>query len=138
MGRQPGREVLIKRSDGAPTPSFITVAGIRAKTISLSAGLIEATDADSPLGWRELLAGAGIKQATVTGSGVFRDAPSDALLRQSFFDQSADEYELSIPDFGVLRGSFVVANLDYSGDHDGEAAFAATFASSGPLTFEAL
>jgi predicted secreted protein len=42
-----------------------------------------------------------------------------------------------IPDFGVLPGLFLVEALDYSGDHDGEAAFAITLASAGAITFTA-
>jgi TP901-1 family phage major tail protein len=43
-----------------------------------------------------------------------------------------------IPDFGVLEGPFLVEALDYSGDHDGEAAFAITLASAGALSFAAI
>jgi predicted secreted protein len=45
---------------------------------------------------------------------------------------------LVIPGFGTITGSFLVASLDYSGRHDGEAAWAMTLASAGALTFEAL
>ena len=45
--------------------------------------------ATAPDGGRELLAGAGVKSAAVSGQGIFRDAPSDALVREAFFDQAA-------------------------------------------------
>jgi TP901-1 family phage major tail protein len=88
MAAQRGKDILLKISDGAETPVFVTVAGLRARTISLNAASVDVTDGDSAGRWRELLAGAGVKQAAVSGAGVFRDAASDALVREVFFAQS--------------------------------------------------
>ncbi|ODN72433.1 Phage major tail protein 2 [Methylobrevis pamukkalensis] len=44
------------------------------------------TDADSAGRWRELLEGAGVRRASLSGSGIFRDGASDAAVRQIFFD----------------------------------------------------
>ncbi|MEQ1810693.1 MAG: phage major tail protein, TP901-1 family [Terricaulis sp.] len=135
MSGQKGRDVLIKIADGE---GFVTVAGIRAKTISLNARTVDGTSGESPEAWRELIAGAGVKSASVSGAGVFKDAGSDALIQQIFFTQAAATFQLVIPDFGTLSGPFLVEALDYSGDHDGEAAFAITLASAGALSFAAL
>jgi len=137
MAGQKGRDVLIKVGDGGAPEAFTTVAGIRAKTISLNASSIDGTSGESAGAWRELIAGAGVKSATVSGAGVFKDAASDATLRETFFAQSARSFQLAIPDFGVLQGAFLVEALDYSGDHDGEAAFALTLSSAGPVSFTA-
>lgn len=138
MSGQKGRDVLIKIGDGENPEAFVTVAGIRAKTISLNARTVDATSGESPQAWRELIAGAGVKSASVSGAGVFKDASSDGLIQQAFFAQAAKQFQLIIPDFGTLSGQFLVEALDYSGDHDGEAAFAITLASAGVLTFAAL
>ena len=69
MGGQRGRDVLIRIGDGGAPENFAAIAGIRARTISLSAGLVDATTAESPEAWRELIAGAGTKRAEVAGSG---------------------------------------------------------------------
>ena len=138
MSGQKGRDVLIKIGDGDDPEAFVTIAGIRAKTISLNARTVDATSGESPQAWRELIAGAGVKSASVSGAGVFKDAASDALIQQAFFAQAAANFQLIIPDFGVLSGPFLVEALDYSGDHDGEAAFAITLASAGALSFGAL
>lgn len=138
MSGQKGRDVLIKIGDGGTPEAFITVAGIRAKTISLNARTVDGTSGESPEAWRELIAGAGVKSASVSGAGVFKDAAPDALIQQAFFTQAVKAFQLVIPDFGVLEGPFLVEALDYSGDHDGEAAFAITLASAGALSFEAL
>lgn len=136
MGAQRGRDILLKISDG--DGGFVTVAGIRASRIELRAGQVDATGADSPDAWRELLGGAGTKAARVSGRGVFRDAASDARMRSAFFGGEAPVWQMILPDFGVLEGSFVIAELSWSGAHDGEAEFAVTLESAGALSFEAL
>ena len=138
MAGQKGRDVLIKLGDGGAPEAFVTIAGVRAKTISLNARSVDGTSGESADAWRELIAGAGVKSASVTGAGVFKDAASDAALQAAFFAQSVRTFQLVIPSFGTIQGPFLVEALDYSGDHDGEAAFAVTLASSGALTFTAL
>ena len=138
MTLQSGRDMLVRIGDGGEPPAFAAAAGLRMKTISLNAKTIDVTHADSTDGWRELLAGAGVKSCTVSGAGVFVDAAADAQVRQAFFDQAARGWQLVIPNFGTITGPFLVASLDYSGRHDGEAAWAMTLASAGALVFEAL
>jgi len=138
MSGQKGRDVLIKIGNGDDPEAFVTVAGIRAKTISLNARTVDGTSGESPDAWRELIAGAGVKSASVSGAGVFKDAASDALIQQAFFAQAVAQFQLIVPDFGALEGPFLVEALDYSGNHDGEAAFAITLASAGALSFTAL
>ena len=135
MAGQRGRDILLKISDGAG--GWVTLAGIRASRIQLSAALVDATNADSPEAWRELLAGAGAKTAKVTGRGVFRDAASDARMRTVFFAGEAPDWQLVLPDFGTLEGAFQLSELSWSGAHDGEAEFAVTLESAGLVTFEA-
>ncbi|MBN8552266.1 MAG: phage major tail protein, TP901-1 family [Caulobacterales bacterium] len=138
MGAQRGKDILLKIDDGGDPLGFATVAGLKARTIALNARTVDVTDADSAGRWRELLAGAGVKACSVAGQGVFRDAASDARIREVFFEQSAPTWRLIVPDFGIIEGPFLVAALEYAGDHAGEATFALNLASAGELTFEAL
>lgn len=137
MAGQRGRDVLICIGDGDEPETFVPVAGIRAKTISLTAGLVEATTAQSPDGWRELIAGAGVKRAEIAGSGVFKDALSDAIIRAAYFAGETTTYQMVIPGFGVLQGPFVITELVYGGEHAGEAIFSIRLASAGVVTFAA-
>jgi TP901-1 family phage major tail protein len=138
MAGQRGRDVLIAIGDGDEPDAFVNVAGIRAKTISLTAGLVEATTAQSADGWREVIAGAGVKRADVSGRGAFKDSLSDALLRAAYFAREASRFELTIPRFGVLTGPFVISELTYGGDHEDEATFAIRLSSAGVVTFEVI
>lgn len=137
MAAQKGKDLLIK-VDASGGGVFETVAGLRASRISLNAETVDATTADSVGRWRELLSGAGARSAAVTGSGIFKDSASDALVRQSFFDGTALDAQVIIPDFGMIEGPFEIASLDYSGDHNGEATFEISLASAGALAFLAI
>ena len=138
MSAQRGKDLLLKIGDGGAPETFVTVAGLRARTVSLNARTVDVTDGDSAGRWRELLAGAGVRSAAVSGQGVFRDAASDALIREVFFSQAARSWRLIVPDFGTLEGPFLVSALEYAGEHEGEASFALSLASAGEIGFSAL
>jgi len=137
MVAQRGRDLLIK-VDLTGAGSFQTVAGLRATRLAFNAEQVEVTSLDSQGGWRELLAGAGVKSATLTGSGVFRDAGTDERARQIFFDGETPDFQVVIPAFGTITGPFQITALEYSGDHDGEASYEMSLASAGALSFTAL
>lgn len=132
MGAQKGKDLLIKVNSGS---GFETVAGVRASRISLNAASVDVTTADSAGRWRELLAGAGVRTASVSGSGIFKDAASDALIRNAFFAGELLTAQMLVPDFGEIEGVFQIASLEYGGDHDGEATFEISLSSAGEITF---
>jgi TP901-1 family phage major tail protein len=132
-----GRDVVVKIGDGGEPEAFAVVAWIRARAIVLAAGLVDATTAESPGAWRELLAGAGTKRIEVNGSGVFKDAVSDVRLRAAFFAGETPKLRLEVSEFGVISGPFAISELVYSGEHDGEAMFSIRLASAGAVSFEA-
>ncbi len=134
MGAQKGRDLLLKL-DESGSGIFQTVAGLRATRLSFNADTVDVTTAESAGRWRELLAGAGLRSAAVSGSGIFKDAASDAALRRVFFDGSSPGFEIVIPDFGALSGPFQITSLEYSGQHDGEATFEVALVSAGALAF---
>ena len=135
MSAQKGKDLLIRAGNGAG--GFTAVAGLRARQIAFNAETVDVTNADSAGRWRELLAGAGVRRASVSGSGVFRDEASDARLRQSFFDGVIDSYQIVVPDFGTIEGLFQISSLEYRGDHAGEVTFDMALDSAGPLSFTA-
>jgi TP901-1 family phage major tail protein len=133
---QKGKDLLIKIDDGAG--GFVTVAGLRARQLAFNAETVDVTNAESAGRWRELLAGAGVRRAGVTGSGVFKDEASDARMRQLFFDGDIQTYQVIVPDFGRIEGPFQITALEYRGDHAGEVTFEMAFESAGALTFTAI
>lgn len=137
MGAQNGKDLLVK-VDLTGDGQFATLAGLRATRISFNAESVDVTTLESQGGWRELLAGAGVKSAGISGSGVFRDAASDERARQIFFDGETPLFQIVIPDFGVVEGAFQLTSIDYAGSHNGEATYEVALASAGALVFTAL
>lgn len=135
MSAQKGRDLLVKIGDGGSPENFTTVAGLRATTLSFNSTTVDATSADSVDQWRELLAGAGVKSAAFSGSGVFKDAASDESLRAAFFNQTAPNFQVMIPNFGTIAGAFQIASLQYEGPYDGEVKLSLSLQSAGALSF---
>jgi len=135
MAAQKGKDLLLK-IDSNGLGSFITVAGMRSKRIAFNAETVDITDADSAGRWRELLAGSGVQRAAISGAGIFKDAASDASVRQKFFDGAIVDWQLTVPDFGRVEGPFQITSLEYSGSHDGEVTFEMALESAGALSFE--
>ncbi len=137
MAAQNGKDLLIK-IDLTGAGQFETVAGLRATRISFNAESVDVTSLESQDGWRELLAGAGVKSAAISGSGVFKDDATDERTRQIFFDAETPAFQVIIPGFGTVEGPFQVTSIEYSGSHNGEATYELALASAGLLSFTAL
>jgi TP901-1 family phage major tail protein len=136
MVAQKGKDLLLKVDDDG-LGAFVTIAGLRAKSLSFNAGTVDITHTESTGQWRELLAGAGIKSARITGSGVFKDAASDERARQLFFDGIIRDWQIIVPDFGTISGAFQITALEFSGNHDNEVSFELGLESAGALSFVA-
>ena len=137
MTAQRGKDLLIKIGDGGSPETFTTAAGLRATTLAFNAQTIDVTNSDSADEWRELLA-SGVRSASVSGSGVFKDAASDAAVRAAFFNQALSNWQIVIPSFGTVSGPFKIASLQYEGPYDGEVKISMSLASAGALTFTAM
>jgi TP901-1 family phage major tail protein len=136
MSAQKGRDLLLK-VDTTGTGTYQTVAGLRATTLSFNAEAVDSTSQESVGAWRELLAGAGLKRASLRGQGIFKDAASDATLRDYFFNATIVNWQIIVPDFGTVQGPFQLTALDYAGRHDGEVTIEMALESAGALTFTA-
>ncbi|MBX9684451.1 MAG: phage major tail protein, TP901-1 family [Hyphomonadaceae bacterium] len=137
MAAQKGKDLLLK-VDTTGAGVFSTVAGLRSRTLAVNAETVDITHTESAGQWRELLAGAGAKSARVTGAGVFKDAASDATVRDYAFNGVIRAWQVIVPDFGTIEGPFQISSLEFSGRHDGEVAFELSLESAGQLSFTAL
>lgn len=136
MVAKKGKDLLLKL-DADGVGGFVTVAGLRTKRLAFNSETVDVTDSDSAGRWRELLGGAGVQRAAVSGAGIFKDQASDASIRSAFFAGAVRDWQLAIPDFGTVEGPFQITSLEYSGSHDGEVAFEIALESAGPVGFEA-
>lgn len=124
-----GRNMRIKRGDGASPETFTSIAGAREDSFSTEVGEIDITDKDSA-GYKTLLEG-GIKSASLSVSGIARD-------RASLFDGlgKIENHKLEWEDGDAIIGAFQMGSLEITGTNEnGSVTFSAEFRSSGAFTF---
>lgn len=136
MVAQNGKDLLVK-IDMTGDGLFETVAGLRATRISFNAETVDVTSLDSTGGWRELLNGGGVKTASISGSGVFKDETTDERARQLFFDGETPNFQVIVPDFGTMEGPFQIGSIEYAGSYNGEATYELSLVSAGEIAFTA-
>ena len=137
MAAQKGKDLLLKvDTDGVGT--FAAVAGLRSHTIAFNAETVDITDADAAGQWRQLLAGGGVRRASIAGSGIFKDAASDATIQGYLFAGTIRDWEITIPDFGTLTGPFQITTVEYAGEYNGEVAYEVALESAGAVAFAAI
>lgn len=136
MTAQKGRDLLLKIHDDGSS-AFVTVAGLRSRKLAFNAAQVDVTDAESAGRWRELLEGAGVQRASLSGSGIFKDQSSDEMVRAAFFSGSILNWQVIVPDFGTVSGPFQITALEYSGQYNGEVLFDLALESAGELSFGA-
>lgn len=132
MPAQTGAAFLLKISDGAATPTFQTVAGLRTTQMTINGDTVVITSKDSG-GWRDLLSGAGSRSVSVSASGIFLGSAAENAVRGHALAGTIDSYELSFEGGERMRGNFLVQRLDYSGDFNGERTYTLQLESSGPV-----
>lgn len=137
MAAQKGKDLLLK-IDTNGEGEFVTVAGLRSRSIAFNSETVDITHQESAGQWRELLAGAGIKSARLNGAGVFKDADTDKAMRQVMFDGIVRAWRVIVPDFGAIEGPFQITALELTGRHDGEVSFEINLESAGELAFTSL
>jgi len=132
MAAEKGSAFLLKVGDGAGTPTYATVAGLRTTQLSINGETVVITNKASG-GWRELLSGAGTRSVSVAGSGVFTGSAAEARLKSNALAGLLDDYELSFESGERMRGKFLLTRLDYAGDFNGERSYTLALESSGQV-----
>ncbi|MEJ0043120.1 MAG: phage major tail protein, TP901-1 family [Rhizomicrobium sp.] len=138
MSAQKGKDLLIKIGDGASPEAFTTVAGLRATTLAFNAQSVDVTNADSADQWRELLIGGGVKSATLSGSGVFKDAALRCGAAHRLLRPGLSRLPGRDPQLRHRHRPFKLTTLSYDGPYDGELKLSLSLASAGALTFASL
>jgi TP901-1 family phage major tail protein len=134
MAAQAGRSLLFKIGDGASPEVFTTVGGMRSTTITLNDEIVDTTNKDSTNQARTLLAQAGVKSGSVSGSGVFTDSASETTLYGKWHSSTNSNYQFLVPNLITITGAFQLASLEYAGEYNGEVTYSFTFESAGDLT----
>jgi TP901-1 family phage major tail protein len=136
MAAQKGKDLLLK-IESSPPGTYVTIAGLRTRSLGFNAETVDITHTESAGRWRELLSGAGVRRARIQGAGIFKDEASDELVRATFFADTLKNWQIVIPDFGTVAGPFQITAIDFTGQHDRELTFDITLESAGALAFTA-
>ena len=132
MAAERGSAFLLKIGDGAASPSFATVAGLKTTQLSVNGDPVVITNKGSG-GWRELLSGAGVRSVSVAASGIFTGSSAEAQVRGLALSGAIETYELSFESGERMRGQFLVTRLEYAGDFNGERNYTLALESSGAV-----
>ena len=133
MAVQKGSALLVKVGNAGSPETFTTIAGLRDTSISINAETIDVTNKDSAR-VRTLLADAGIKSFSISGSGVFTDAASEQLILTNFSATTFLNYQFLVPSYNTFTGSFQVTSIEYSGSYNGEVTYSMSFESASTVT----
>ena len=132
MGAERGSAFLLKIGDGAATPAYATVAGLKTTQLSVNGDPVAITNKDSG-GWRELLSGAGVRSVSVAASGIFTGSAAETRVRSLALSGAIEKFELSFESGEKMRGDFLISRLEYAGDFNGERNYTLALESSGEV-----
>ena len=134
MAVQKGSALLVKIGNAGSPETFTTVAGLQSTELTMNAETIDVTNKDS-VKVRTLLADAGTQSFSISASGVFTDAASEASVRTAFAASTFSNFQFIVPDFATFTGAFQVTSIAYNGEFNGAVQYSMNFESAGTVTF---
>src|SRR6476659_5951475 len=91
MAAERGSAFLLKIGDGAETPAYATVAGLKTTQLTINGDAVAITNKGSG-GWRELLSGAGVRSVSVAASGIFTGSAAAAQVKALALHGALESY----------------------------------------------
>jgi TP901-1 family phage major tail protein len=134
-----GGAALPLTTDGTGTlaETFRTIGGIRSKSISVNAEMIDITNQDSGE-WRKILDSAGIRSVSLSGSGVFEDgAVINAIRTAMLSNQLRKARFFMTSDLDYFEGTWKCTSMELSGEYNAESSYSVSFESSGEVSYNA-
>lgn len=137
MAAQKGLLFLLQMGDGgSPTEAFTSIASARETSFTHNNEVVDITAKDQN-GWREILAGAGMKSVSVSISGVFKDAVVENDFRAAASAGDVVNYRVISGNGDYWMGPFIITSYERGGSYNGEETFTATLENAGAITFTA-
>lgn len=127
-----GSAVLIKKGTSA---SGVAIAGLRSHTLTINSETVDVTTADNTNRWRALLAAAGVKSMSISGSGVLADSDTHEDLIEDVIAQTVAAYGVVLAGLGTFNGNFQLTQFEASGEYNGEESYSITLESGGDITW---
>jgi TP901-1 family phage major tail protein len=134
-GEIAGKAIIVSIKNNAGTPAYEPVLGLRTRAIKFNSESVDITNVDSTNQWRELLDATGIKSASISGDGVFKDNTASEEVREAFFAGSHRDWKFDIPDFGDFVMSGRITELTFTGGYNDAVTVSVTIESAGEVTW---
>jgi len=129
-----GADVLVKKGTAA---AGTVLAGGRTVSLSLNSETVDVTSQDDTNRWRQLLAATGIKNMSITLSGILKDVATHDQMIDDMIAQTLDAYGLVLGGVGTFDGNFQMTQFEASGEYNGETQYTITLESGGDITYAA-
>lgn len=114
--------------------AFKNIGGLRTSSFAFAADNIDVSNHGSNQ-WKVLKEGAGMRSATVSGSGVYTNAANyRAMEVKALANQFVKLAFVEVSGGRIYDGYFKINSLEASGEYDGEASFSMGADSSGTIS----
>jgi TP901-1 family phage major tail protein len=134
MAAQLGLQMLLKvDSDGAGT--YQTIGGITADDLTINSESVDTTSQDDTSRWRQLLAGAGVKSLSFSGSGVFKADASMTTVNTYVRTDVIRNWKIVVPALGTFTMLVKIQSVKFNSSHNGAVQFSISCESGGDVAF---
>jgi predicted secreted protein len=131
-----GREAVLKIStDGGSV--YTALPGVRATSNGISSGAVDITNASSPSGWQEMLAGGGTRGMQISVDGIVSTGAAFVAFFAHVTAGTKGRFRMSFGNGGIVDFDASVNDFNITGNYNDAQTFSATLASSGVPAFTA-
>ncbi len=136
MSAQKGNLFKLELKNSGSPVTYSAFTSARSTDFTVNNTQVDVTTMTSA-GWKTLLQGAGIQDLAISISGVWEDSTQEQALVTATFANTFLALKWVNGNGDSFVGNFAVPSYKRSGTYNGEEAYTASFASTGPVTFTA-
>ncbi len=134
-GERGGKDLLLKKEDATTPGTYVTIGGLRSKSMHFNNEAIDVTNHGSNE-WKEILDGAGIKHMSMSASGVFNSSATLLEIETAMLAGTLTRFQIVDVYTGgrTYTGYFKIASFQRAGEYKGEQTYEISLESSGVIT----
>jgi TP901-1 family phage major tail protein len=132
MAKSPGRDGTLFISNGS---SYISVGGLRNKSIKFDESNVDITTADSSGRWKEMIAGAGVRSVEIDCTGMFDRDAGMKLAIAAFNNGAKATMRFTHTGIGMqIDSDFIIDSFSIDSPYDGAVGFSLKVTSAAAVT----